>query len=444
MVGEKKARRRPSLRVRITASSALIIFVAMTTGAIAFVALLENRLIAAQGVATTQQAETIAEQFENSGNIVPPDVADGEVQVFRDGVLIGSSEHDSPLDAVAIEPRTPGADPVRGTWDDDPAVIVAATADIAGVAHLVVVAQEIDDLVIFEGAVGALLVATVPVVSALVAALVWGVVGRALGPVERIRHDVEAIESDDLSQRVSGGGAEDEISRLAETMNRMLERLDLAQRDQRRFVSDASHELRSPIASLRQHAQIALAHPGSTDLGTLAAVVDAESSRLTQLVESLLDLARIDEGRMRNQQVDLDDVVLAEAARQRSISTITVDTSGVTAARISGDPLLLARAVRNLADNARRHASGTMVLSCFPEGSDIVVRVDDDGAGIDEADRSRVFERFVRLDDARSRDAGGAGLGLAIVAGAARAHGGTASVECSPQGGARFEMRLPQ
>lgn len=435
---------RPSLRLRITVASALIILLTMAIGAFAFVTILENRLISAQGGAVEEQAEIIAEQFENSGNVVPPDISDGEVQIFRDGVLIASSAHDSPLDAIPLEPRNPGAPATRVAQEGDPLLVTSREATVDGISYLIVVAHDIDDLVILEGAVGVLLVAAVPLVSGVVAALVWAVVGRALGPVERIRRDVEAIESDALSRRVSAGGSGDEISRLAETMNKMLERLDVAQQDQRRFVSDASHELRSPIASLSQHAQIALAHPESTDLGTLASVVDSESSRLTQLVESLLDLARIDEGRGRHQPVDLDDLVLAEATRQRSIGEGSVDTKGVIAARLNGDSLLLARAIRNLADNARRHASSSMALACWEEGTDIVVQVDDDGPGIDEEDRTRVFERFVRLDDARSRDVGGAGLGLAIVAGAARAHGGTVSVQRSPQGGARFEMRLPR
>lgn len=443
MVAEAGARWRPSIRLRITASSTLIILITTAIGAFAFVTLLGSRLIAAEGEALVEQAQIISEQFENSGNVVPPELSDAEVQIFREGVLIASSEHDSPLDAIPLEPRNPGAPAARGEQEGEPMLVASVEATVDGVSYLVVVAHEIDDIEILEGAVGVLLVAAVPLVSAVVAALVWTVVGRALRPVERIRRDVEAIESDALSLRVSGGGSGDEISRLAETMNTMLERLDSAQREQRRFISDASHELRSPIASLTQHAQIALTHPDSTDLGTLASVVDEESSRLTQLVESLLDLARIDEVRVRHHTVDLDDVVLAEAARQRSIGGIDVDTRGVKAARLDGDPLLLARAVRNLADNARRHASHSMALSCFDEGSYIVVRVDDDGAGIEEEDRSRVFERFTRLDDARSRDGGGAGLGLAIVSGVAKAHGGTVSVERSPQGGARFEMRLP-
>lgn len=439
--GNRPVRRGISLRLRIAATSALVIVGALTAGAVGFVVLLDEQLSNAQAATAQQQAETIADQLSASGRIVPPPIDNGEVQVLRNGVIVASSEHDSPVDATPL--RFTLDDAVVGRWDDNPAIIAAATADIDDVEHLVIVAQEIDDRDVIDGAVGVLLLVAVPLITLLVAVLVWFVVGRALRPVERLRSDVEAIGSDDLDRRVSGGSGVDEISRLATTMNHMLERLAAAQHERRRFVSDASHELRSPIASLRQHAQIALLHPGSTDLDTLAQVVDAESIRLTALVESLLDLARVDEKRMKHEAIDLDDVVLAEGVRQRAIGTVVVDTSGVSAVRIMGDPLLLGRAVRNLADNARRHAASTISLSCAREGNEVVLWVDDDGVGIAEADRERIFERFVRLDDARSSDLGGAGLGLAIVAGAALAHGGTASAHGSPLGGARLQLRLP-
>jgi len=441
-VAEKSMRRKPSIRLRIAASSALIILLALAMGSAAFVSLLNSRLIAAQGLATEQQAEIIAEQFENSGDISPPKLDDGEVQVFRAGVLIASSDYESAVAAPPLPIGTPRAAALKGQWNGEQAMIATVEIDIDGVTHTVVVAQDIQDVVLLEGAVGTLLILSVPIVTSLLGVLVWLVVGRALSPVERIRSEVEAIESKDLTQRVSQSESNDEISRLAQTMNRMLERLDSAGREQRRFISDASHELRSPIASLSQNAQVAITHPSSTDLGTLAELVETESARLAKLVEAMLDLARIDEKELQLEELDLDDILLEEAKRQRLIGDIDIDTSGVEAVRIRGDRVLLSRAIRNLADNARRHANSKMAFSCFSFEKDAVIRVDDDGAGIAENDRIRVFERFMRLDEARSREAGGAGLGLAIVAASAAAHRGTAMASDSSFGGARIELRI--
>jgi len=326
-------------------------------GSAAFVSLLNSRLIAAQGLATEQQAEIIAEQFENSGDISPPKLDDGEVQVFRAGVLIASSDYESAVAAPPLPIGTPRAAALKGQWNGEQAMIATVEIDIDGVTHTVVVAQDIQDVVLLEGAVGTLLILSVPIVTSLLGVLVWLVVGRALSPVERIRSEVEAIESKDLTQRVSQSESNDEISRLAQTMNRMLERLDSAGREQRRFISDASHELRSPIASLSQNAQVAITHPSSTDLGTLAELVETESARLAKLVEAMLDLARIDEKELQLEELDLDDILLEEAKRQRLIGDIDIDTSGVEAVRIRGDRVLLSRAIRNLADNARRHAT---------------------------------------------------------------------------------------
>ncbi|SCX08125.1 cell wall metabolism sensor histidine kinase WalK [Candidatus Aquiluna sp. UB-MaderosW2red] len=441
-MADRSLRRKPSIRLRIAAASALIILLALAMGSAGFVSLLNSRLIAAQGLATQQQAETIAEQFANSGNISPPKLDDGEVQVFRAGVLIASSDYESAVDALPLPIGAPSAAALEGQWNGEQAMIATVEIDIDGVSHVVVVAQDIQDVVLLEGAVGTLLIISVPIATALLGVLVWLVVGRALSPVERIRSEVEAIESKDLTQRVSQSKSNDEISRLARTMNRMLERLDLAGREQRRFISDASHELRSPIASLSQNAQVALAHPESTSLHKLAELVDAESSRLTKLVEAMLDLAKIDEKKLQLEELDLDDIVLEEAKRQRLIGNIVIDSSRVEAVRVMGDRILLTRAIRNLADNARRHAHSKISFSCVTFENEALVRVDDDGVGIDEKDRTRIFERFTRLDEARTIEAGGAGLGLAIVAASAAAHGGSVSAMDSPLGGARLELRM--
>jgi signal transduction histidine kinase len=162
------------------------------------------------------------------------------------------------------------------------------------------------------------------------------------------------------------------------------------------------------------------------------------------LVDDLLLLARLDEAAPGvEEQVDLDDLVLAEAARLGATTGLTVETGAISAARVVGSPIELGRVVRNLADNAARHARSTVMFTLRIEGDRVVLTVDDDGAGIDPDDRARVFDRFVRLDDARSRDGGGAGLGLAIVRAVAQAHGGTASIGESRLGGVSAEVGLP-
>ncbi len=277
------------------------------------------------------------------------------------------------------------------------------------------------------------------------AVVTWRVVGRALAPVEAIREEVEAISTEQLHRRVPDPPGDDEIARLATTMNRMLARLEEGQSRQRRFVSDASHELRSPVASIRQHAEVALQHPDSTDLHSLAEVAHEESLRLQRVVEDLLLLSQIDEGtvRLRLEPLDLDDLVHDEAARLRASTHLRVESDRVESARVLGDRDRLERLLRNLTENATRHARSTIGLSLHPEPGSVVLTVEEDGPGIPEAERASVFDRFVRLEDARERDSGGSGLGLSIVREIATLHGGTVAALEGGLGGARFEVRLP-
>jgi len=285
----------------------------------------------------------------------------------------------------------------------------------------------------------------VPMLLVVVGVVTWRMVGRTLRPVEDMREEVERISSTELDRRVPTPSRDDEVGRLARTMNRMLDRLQRAQDRQRRFISDASHELRSPVAAIRQHAEVAAAHPDSTNLRELADVVLAEDARLQELVEDLLVLARLDEHvrPVQFDEVDLDDVVLAEAARLRGTTSLAVDTQGVSTARILGLRADLERLVRNLTDNATHHAHGRIWLGVGTSNGHVAVTVDDDGPGIAAADRERALERFVRLDGARDRASGGSGLGLSIVREVALAHEGTVALGRSRQGGLRAEVRFP-
>ena len=310
----------------------------------------------------------------------------------------------------------------------------------------VVVARSTETVTGATAAVGGLLGVGLPLLLAVVAVTTWFVVGRALAPVEAIRAEVDAISATALHRRVPDPPADDEIGRLATTMNRMLERLQRAQARQRRLVSDASHELRSPVAAIRQHAEVALAHPDRTTTTELATTVLAEDLRLQRLAEDLLLLTRADEHTLalRRRPVDLDDLVFDEARRLRGVSELRVDTAQVSAGRVEGDAAGLRRVLGNLGDNAARHADRRVAFSVAERDGVVLLEVDDDGPGVPEAERERVFERFVRLDDARARDDGGSGLGLAIVAELVAAHGGTVTLASSPIGGTRVEVSLPR
>jgi signal transduction histidine kinase len=281
----------------------------------------------------------------------------------------------------------------------------------------------------------------VPLLVAVVAAVTWLVVGRALHPVEAIRTRVAQIGAGDLHQRVPDPGTGDEVGRLAATMNRMLDRLQRSSDRQRRFISDASHELRSPLASARTQLEVALAHPEGADWPGVASGVLEEGVRMERLVDDLLALARADEGAVlaHTEELDLGEIVAEEAGRVEGLEV----EADVGEARLRGDPLALRRVVRNLLDNARRHASSRIVLRVALEGDEVVAVVEDDGAGIPEAEREQVFERFARLGEARDRDAGGTGLGLAVVREIVEAHGGTVVAEQGDEGGARLVVRLP-
>ncbi|HET9257520.1 MAG TPA: ATP-binding protein, partial [Pseudonocardiaceae bacterium] len=286
----------------------------------------------------------------------------------------------------------------------------------------------------------------IPFLLLLVAATTWEVTGMSLRPVEGIRSRVAEISGTELSRRVPEPAGDDEIARLARTMNAMLERLQDSRDRQRRFVSDASHELRSPIASIRHQIETALAHPNTTTPEALLPDLLAEDLRMQALVEDLLLLARADENTLTAvaRPVDLDDVVLAEARQLRQRGVITVDTRDVSAGRVLGDQAALHRLVRNLTDNAERHAGSVVRLGVRSDAGQVRLTVADDGPGVPVPERERVFERFVRLDDARARDTGGAGLGLAIVAAVASAHGGSVGVESAGNGhGARFVVVFP-
>ena len=395
------------------------------------------------------------------------------------------------LDELIDPPAAPSAGAFR-----DVSRFVIDTRRVGGAEILV--AADTSDVARSVEQVEVILWAAAPIMAAAAALVTWLLTGRALRPVDRMTERVRAINAGTLHERVPSPGTGDEIDRLAGTMNSMLERIERHDIRLRRFVTDAAHELRTPVAVLRAEAEVALrrgadpsvpdpsvsdpsgpdpsvsdpsasdpsaSDPSASDpsgpnpsvsdpSGTdLASGVLAESLRLQRIVDDLLVLARHDETspgetgsgaaapRPGVEEIDLDDVVLAEVERARAVP---VDVAAVSAGRVSGPADSAARVVAHLLDNAARHARSRVAVALRTEPSgEVVLTVDDDGEGIAPEDRRRVFERFTRLGEARTRDNGGAGLGLAVVASLVREMGGTVTVGDSPLGGARFELRFP-
>ena len=289
-----------------------------------------------------------------------------------------------------------------------------------------------------------LLLLGLPLVLALLAGAIWLVIGRTLRPVERIRAEVAEISERDLDRRVPLPGTGDEVQRLAETMNQMLDRLESAALHQRDFVANASHDLQSPLTVIRTELDVAAAHPDATDWPQSLQTLRVEADRMERLVRDLLFLARADTRPPR---------------RRRGWSTWTtwcsrrwhgseprpaleIDTSAVSAAPVRGSRDDLARLVRNLLANACAHAASRVVVTTGQVGDAEVLVVEDDGPGVAAEHRARVFDRFYRADPVRTRDGAGTGLGLAIVRSVTEEHGGT--VELDEAGaGARFVVRLP-
>jgi signal transduction histidine kinase len=435
-----------TVRAGTTAAATVIVAIALVAGAMALLTVLRGTLIDEVKDAARTQAFEVARQLD-SGQPPTLEVVGSDEQLIQvlgpDGSVLASSRNIAGEAAVA-QLRPGESAQVLTPLDSEDFLAVAEGARTPEGPRTVLVARALVGVFETTAVVTQLLIVGLPVLLLVVAVTTWVIVGRALAPVEAIRREVDGISAAQLHRRVPQPEADDEIGRLAATMNRMLARLEDARNSQRRFVSDASHELRSPITTIRQHAEVALAHPDRMTAQELADVVLAEELRMQRLVEDLLLLARADEHVLpRRAPVDLDDLAFEEAGRLRSSTALRVGTSGVGAARVNGDIDALRRVLRNLGDNAARHAKSRIAIGLADRDGTTVLTVDDDGPGIPESERERVLKRFVRLDEARSRDDGGSGLGLAIVDEVTRAHHGSMSISQSPLGGARVQVSLP-
>jgi signal transduction histidine kinase len=442
-----------SVRVRIALVAALVVAVVLTVAGVAIVAEQRRQLLQNVDDTLEQRTDQLITQLDSAGgaslSLAQGDSEDRLAQVVTpQGEVLAATANLSGLGPVAPAPESRGQElrNVSGLpIEDDTFRMLSRRVETPSGERVIHVAENIDDIGDSTRILTSTLLLGIPAVVALLAATVWWLVGRTLRPVEAIRTEVAGIGATELDRRVPTPGTGDEIDRLAETMNEMLDRLEESTRRQQRFVADASHELRSPLTRIRTELEVDLAHPGTAEPTVTHRSVLEEVTALQRLVEDLLELARSDAGAAptRTEPVDLDDIVHREVRRLRAADHVSVDMSGVSAAHVRGDPDQLTRAVRNLLANAARHAHGLVTVTLSENAEAAVLTVDDDGPGIPAHRRQQVFERFARLDPARAAGSGGTGLGLAITREILRHHRGTITVGDSDRGGARFTVTLP-
>jgi signal transduction histidine kinase len=441
-----------NVRIRVTATALLAVGCALAVASLVIQIDLHHdrqRVL----LDTAQQDARVIMAFNptlTTPLVLPADatIESGLVQVLQNGKVIGASRALRHMPALWApgDPRVaPGDETLGGLAKDVEQVAVQVDGGKADVVVVTSMAQ-FDHTV---ADVRRLLELGSPMLLAVVGLICWLIVGRALRPIEMMRREVDVLATVPSSQhllRVAEPANDDEVGRLARTLNSMLDRLEASSLRERRFVSDASHELRSPIANIRTALEVALHHPEAADWWQVAGDVLDQNQRMEQLVSGLLLLARSDEGSLigASEPTDLAGVVEAVVAElPPGPPTVQAATRPVP---VRVPQVYAERMVANLVDNARRfatHSVGIAVTKVVDEdGTYAVLTVSDDGPGVPEADRERIFERFVRLDEARNRQDGGFGLGLAIVADLSRFYGGSIHVE--PGGpGARFVLKLP-
>ncbi len=443
---------RRSLRARLTAASMLAVAIGMTAAAALLVLRLHSSLLANLDDSITQELQDVAGTISQGqrSNILSTST-DGTVVVqvvAPDGHVVASSANaagETRRFTFAAPGRGPVLRDVTGVpFGDEGTYRVAGMSAVSPSGPVTVYAgrpiaeitQSVDELIL-SLAVG------VPIIVLLLGLVAWQLVGRALRPVEAMRRQASAIPGTDLHQRLEAPTTDDELHRLASTFNELLTRIESSTSRQRQFVADAAHELRSPVAALRAQLDVNAHHPQLTLTPADRDELAGDATRLTRLVDDLLALARLDaHPRLRRAPVDLDDLVLDEMRRVQGRSSHRIDSHGVSGGRVLGDADALDRVVKNLLDNAIRHARDTVTVRLRTDHTTVTLTVADDGSGIPAADRDRIFDRFIRLEDARTRDAGGSGLGLAIVRDVVAAHRGNIAVEDNHPG-TRMVITLP-
>ncbi|MGD9990792.1 sensor histidine kinase [Pseudonocardia sp.] len=427
---------RRSLRLRITLVVGVVAVVALVLLSRLGAGLVASTLTGAADAELRGQATTVAADLRTGGaaaagpgiRIVdtagtpvdgrgPLPLRDSEIHRLAGGAAIttfGDGEFRRWLAVPAVVP-------------DGSTRLVVASGTLVGGATLLA-----------RAAVGFLLAALV--VAAVIAVAAWAATRAALRPVDRMRAAAAALPP---GARLPLPESRDELRALAEEINGLLARRDDAVTRLERFTGDAAHELRSPVASIRAQAEVAVAHPDPALADdTLRAIAD-EAQRLTTMLSDLLALARADAGRRAAAEpVDLVAAVRAAASRLPAAGPV-VEVVAPAPATVAAGPGEVALVLDNLLGNAARYARTVVRVAVLPAGRWVRLIVDDDGPGIPEDDRARIFDRFTRLAPEHAVDGGGAGLGLALVDGLVRGRGGTVVAGAAPGGGARLEVRWP-
>ena len=445
-------RRRIGLRIRVAAVASITVGVALTVGAVLLVAMLHGRLDSAATTAASLRARDIAALAEAGAlprQLALPGEETAFVQVVdQAGAVVASTENVTGEPAISTA-RPTGANALKLTIPIEPldqrsmrVIVVNAHTDAGTLT--VYAGENLDNAHDTTTAIVTVLAIGLPLLVLLVAAVTWWAVGRTLRPVRDITSTMADITTSDLHRRVEVPSARDEIGQLATTVNATLARLDVSVEQQRRFVADASHELRGPLAALRADLEISITHPERTTWQTVARDTLGDVERLQRLTDDLLVLARIDSELPRpHAPVDLA-LIVADALQAVRRQNIHVATHGLdTPAITEGDDFQLRRMVRNLLENAEEHATRHVNLTLQTPPGIVRLTVADDGPGIPPADRQQIFERFVRLDSARTRDFGGTGLGLAIVHDVVASHRGTITITDTDPHGSTFTVDLP-
>jgi signal transduction histidine kinase len=437
------------VRVRVTAAAVLAVACALGVSAAVVDATLQHdrhNVLVTTAQVQAQEVVALNQDFKPPWDLPPtPNLQSGLIQVLHDGRVVAASH------ALRQKPAlwSPG-DPMIQTNSDasfGPARdvrIVAVPVTAGHDAATVVVVVSLDQYDKSVGSIQRLLEIGLPILLAVVGLICWVMVGRALRRIEVLRREVAEVAVKPGERRVADPMTDDEVGRLARTLNSMLDRLEASSARERRFVADASHELRSPIANIRTAVEVALHRPEAADWNRVAGEVLVEDGRMAHLVEELLLLARSDEGRLVPSFETCDLLAVA-----RSVVEIGEHAEGPPAVAVSGVAVwvpvpksYLERIVANLVDNARRFAVAHVDVVVALQGDLAILEIRDDGPGVPADERGRIFERFVRLDEARDREHGGFGLGLAIVADLCHAYGGTIEVtDAAP--GAAFLVHFP-
>lgn len=439
------------MRKRLTVLSVLSAGAILAVGWAVLLVALHGYLIRSADTAALESAETIAEQVHDGS--LPSELLTTEeitttAQVVQSGRVVSATSNAVGDPPFASRPQESGGSVTfemdRLPYDPDGPFRVGAlgaTGPRGSVTIYVAVDVEdaYDELGVAAKVSG---VAALAILSAL-GGLLWFVLGAALAPVAHIIRRAETISAGGLDVRVPVPATDDEISALARTINAMLQRIETSVQRQDAFVADAAHELRTPLATLRARIEVELRsdHPDSVLLGSLLGDV----LRMGDLVDQLLLLARGDAalGETDFEPVDIDDLVV-RAASEFTHPTVQLAVNQTSPVQIQGKLTLLEQVLPNLLANASRYARERIELGVESTEELAAINVDDDGPGIPKADRERVFERFIRLDDARGRATGGYGLGLAIVAQIVRMNGGRVVATDSPLGGARIRITFPR